>query len=223
MNPARLLVIVASAFAAVCTTSCVHGTKPDPASRGSSFTVSLPPLDLAAEEYIQSVEVTIESGRIATIDRTWDDWDMELEWDNPEELALKCHARHFSTGFQSTQDFSRFITVQVGSLSSRAFDIMATVRTASTERTGRGEREYHLGRSDLILSPKPSASIWRIRGPFSLSPESGTYIVQWGYDGAEIAKQLGITIDQLALLNPGVDLSHLKVGQVLVVSEKVRK
>jgi hypothetical protein len=228
LKSARLLVIVASAFTAVCNTSCVHGTKPDAVSRGSSFAVSLPPLKLADWEYIQSIEVTIEGGRIATINRTWDDWDMELDWDSPGDLALKCQARHFSSGFQSTQEFNRFITVQVGSPScdttgSTSFDIMATVRTGSPDGTGRGEREYHLARSELILSPRPSASIWGKRAPFYYSPESRTYIVQWGYNATEIAKQLGVAVGELSLLNPGVDLSHLKVGQVLIVSEQERK
>src|ERR1039458_188374 len=122
---------------------------------------------------------------------------MQFTGISPVDLALKCHARHFSSGFQSTREFNRFITVQAGSPSgdttgSTSFDIMATVRTDSTDRTGRGEREDHLARSELILSPRPSASIWRTRAPFYHPPESRTYIIQWGYNATEIAKQLGV-------------------------------
>jgi hypothetical protein len=228
MNSARFFLIVALAVTAVCNTSCVHGTKPGAVSRGSSFTVSLPPLKLADTEYIESVEITIEGGRIATINRTWDDWDMGLQWDNPGSLTLSCRARHFSAGRQSTGDFTRIVTVEAGSPSrettkSGSFDIMATVRTACPNGTGRQNREYHLVRSDLILSPPPSPSIWRTRAQFHRSPESRTYVVQWGYGATEIANQLGMTVGQLSSLNPSVDLSHLQVGQVLIVSEPAHK
>jgi hypothetical protein len=220
MLATRLLLGVAAAFMAVCVTGCVHGTKSDTVSHGSSFTVSLRPLKLADREYIQSVEVTIECGRIATINRTWDDWDMELIWDSPGVLAFNCKARHFSSGFPSTQEFDRFITVQVDSGS---FDIMATVHTDSIDDTGRGERVYHLSRSEFTLSPRPSASVWRARAAFYHSPESKTYIVQWGYNATEIAEQLHLTVGQLSFLNPGVRLSQLNVGQVLNGSEQALK
>ncbi len=228
MMSTRLLVMVVSIFMAVGNTGCVHAPKPDPARPGLLCTVSLPPLKLEAGESIQSVEVTIVDGRIATINRTWDDWDLALVWDSPGELELKCHARHFVSGFQSTQKFGRFITVRVGPLlgdSPRltSFDIMATVRTGSTDKTGRGERDYHFSRSDIVLSPSPPVSVWRKRDPFSRPSEVGVYFVQWGYGGAEIAEHFHLTMEQLSLLNPGVDLSHLKVGQALLVSAQTRK
>ncbi|HSY18924.1 MAG TPA: LysM domain-containing protein [Candidatus Acidoferrales bacterium] len=220
MNSTRLWVVVASVFMAVCPTGCVHGPGSGTARQGSSFTVSLPPLKLADGEYIQSVEITIEGGRIASLNRTWDDWDMEMNWDRPGYLTLNCEARHFNAGFPSTRAFDRFIVVESNSGS---LDIAATVHTASTSDTGRRENVYRLARSDLIFSPPPGASVWRTRAPFDYSPGSAKYVVQWGYDAAEIAKQLEVTAGQLSSLNPGVDLAQLKVGQVLVVSEPARK
>jgi len=211
-----ILVIVASVLMAVCNTGCVHRPAIYAEHDGLLCTVSLPPLTLAYEEYIQSLEVTIADGRVATINQTWDDWDMELDWDSPRDLALKCHARHFSSGFQSTQAFNRFMTVQVKGTS---FDIMATVRTASTDNTGRGEREYHISPSEIVLTPRPHPALWLSKEAFYRCPEDGVYIVQWGYSAREIAAQCHLSIEQLSLLNPGVDLSNLKVGQKIHVAQ----
>jgi hypothetical protein len=228
MKSNRLLAIVASAFMAVWNTGCVHGPKADAPDHGSLCTVSLPPLELAGGEYIQSVEVTISDGHIATINRTWDDWDMKLEWDSPGDLALKCRARHFSSGFQSTRAFNRFITVQVGSPAcdtsrSTSFDIRATVRTDSTDKARRGEREYHFSRFDIVLSPEPNAAVCIKRDALLRTSEAGVYVVQWGHSATEIAAHFHLTVGQLSLLNPGVDLSHLRVGQRLLVSEPAAK
>lgn len=216
----RILLVASLVFMTAFAGGCVHRIKPAAANHGLLFTISLPPLKLAEEEYIQSVEVLVEGGRIATINRTWDDWDIGIKWDSPNLLAMNCEARHFSAGFASTREFDRFITVEAASGS---FDITATVNTDSTDNTGRGERVYHLSRSDFILTPRPSASVWSSRAAFYHTPESKTYIVQWGYSAKEIAECLHLTEGQLSSLNPGVDLSQLKAGQVLNVSELERK
>lgn len=46
-------------------------------------------------------------------------------------------------------------------------------------------------------------------------PEPGVYLVQPGDGATLIARNLCVSVDQLAALNPGVDWSHLKIGQKL--------
>ena len=221
MSSMRLMAIVSAALMAVCVVGCVHGTKPDAARHSLLFTVSLPPLKLAENEYIQSVDVTIYGGRIATVNRTWDDWNISIGPDsNPDDWVCYCEARHFSNGFSSTHELDRFITVKADLA---AFDIRAAVTTERAGVPDLGEKVYHLSRAEFILNPRPGASVWRQRAAFDHAPESHTYIVQWDYDAMEIGKRLHLTEAQLSLLNPGVDLSQLKVGQVLNVSAQVRK
>jgi hypothetical protein len=223
MNSNHLSVIIVSAFMAVCNIGCVHQNYAG--HGGPLFTVSLPPLKLAQGEYVESVEIDVLEGRIATINRTWDDWDTDLFWDSPDKMIWKSYAGHFGNGFEDTQPFSRFITVQTGSASTDlswlpSFDIMATVHTESTDNLD--GKDYKISGRELILSPKPDDSIWRKRGPWY--PDSnGVYCVQWGYSAEEIAAHFHLTMEQLSKLNPGADLSNLPVGRLLYVSEQARK
>ena len=76
------------------------------------FAVSFPCVSLAKHEYIQSVEVVVRCGRIASIRHLLEDWDLELGWENPSFLKLTSQARHFSAGLASVSELVDFITVQ---------------------------------------------------------------------------------------------------------------
>ena len=221
MLSTRLMVKVSAAFMVVCAVGCVHRTKSEADSQGVLFTVSLPTLKLAGNEYIQKVDVTIYGGHIVTINRTWDDWNISIGPDsNPDDWIVFCEARHFSNGFSSTHELDRFITVKADSAS---FDIKADVTTERAGDPDLGDKVYHLSRTEFILSPRPNASVWKTRQAFNYSPASRKYVVQWGYDAREIVEQLHLSESQLSLFNPGVDLSQLEVGQVLNVSAPERK
>ncbi len=209
---------IASVLLAIGNIGCVHHSAASKPENGTSFTVSLPPLKLADGENIQSVEVKIFGGRIVSINRTWDDWNIEMYWDTPDNQIIKCEAGHFVSGVFTTHKFDRFITVEpkMDFPELPSIDISATV---TTDGSGSGGREHHISRSEFILNPKPSAAIWRTRDPFFPGNKPGLYCVQWGYSATEIAAHFHISIGRLSVLNPGVNLANLKVGQMLYVSE----
>lgn len=66
----------------------------------------------------------------------------------------------------------------------------------------------------LVLSGcatnRPFYTDWR-----AAYPSPGVYLVQPGDNAAKVAKNLCLSVKQLATLNPGADMSHLKIGQRL--------
>ena len=55
------------------------------------------------------------------------------------------------------------------------------------------------------------------------STEPGVYIVQPGDSAPKIIAQFHLTLARLSVLNPGVALSPLKIGQKLFISEETSK
>ena len=61
---------------------CAHQPKLATSGAHRYLSVSFPRVKLAEHEYIQSVEVFVRCGRIVSIERLLDDWDLEVQWDN---------------------------------------------------------------------------------------------------------------------------------------------
>jgi len=51
--------------------------------------------------------------------------------------------------------------------------------------------------------------------PRTAFPEPGVYLVQPGDSATLIANNLCLSVERLSTLNPGMDRSHLKIGQRL--------
>jgi hypothetical protein len=128
---------------------CAHRLGPEPSVAQRQVSVSFPRLEFANEEYVQSIEVEIRCGRVVSINRLLDDWDLELAWDHPGRLMLEMHARHFSSGLADLSVLDDFITVESDEVS--AFTITAHVRTASTDPTGRGERTNAVSHANFMF------------------------------------------------------------------------
>ena len=66
---------------------------------------------------------------------------------------------------------------------------------------------------------KPAAAAGKSSGPVVAGP--GEYIVKAGdTSGTKIAKAVGVSIGDLQAVNPGVNWSHLSIGQKLKLPKK---
>jgi hypothetical protein len=140
--------------------ACAHPPARKAGTAPQCFSVSFPNVTLAASEYIESVEVVVRCGRIESIKRLLDDWDLKVEWDNPDLLKLNMIARHFSTGLPNTDQLKEFIIVResadngcYNAVGKPGMNITATLLTQKTDPAGGGERKYEFSQTDLILKP----------------------------------------------------------------------
>jgi hypothetical protein len=115
-------------------------------------TVSFSDVKLEKYEYIQSVEVSITRGHVASVNRLLDDWETDVHWDNPGLKIVDLQAGHFSSGLASIHKLDGFISIIPDD---SYFDIKATLITKSCDPTGRTPRRIFLNRSQLILTPQP--------------------------------------------------------------------
>jgi len=114
-------------------------------------TVSFADVKLEHDEYVQNVEVSIKHGHVVSANRFLDDWDTEVQWDNPSLQFVNLQARHFSNGLADVHKLDGFITVRPDNA---YFDIKVTLLTESTDPTGRVPRKIVLDHSQLILKPQ---------------------------------------------------------------------
>jgi hypothetical protein len=149
MSHPRFMKSFLAVWVAFMGAGCAHRLGPEPSMAQPQVSVSFPPLKFANQEYVQSVEVEIRCGRVVSINRLLDDWDLELAWDHPGRLMLEMHARHFSSGLADLSVLDDFITVESDEVS--AFTITAHVRTASTDPTGRGERTNAVSHANFMF------------------------------------------------------------------------
>ena len=128
------------------TAGCVHHS-----ITTSHQIVSFADVKLEHDEYVQHIEVSIKHGHVVSANRFLDDWDTEVQWDNPNLQFVNLQARHFSNGLANVHKLDGFITV---SPDDAYFDIKVTLSTESTDPTGRAPRTIVLGKSQLVFKPQ---------------------------------------------------------------------
>jgi hypothetical protein len=112
--------------------------------------LSFPTLKLEPDEFIQSIDLEIRGGRVASINQLLDDWDLELAWDNPGLLVLRMNARHFSAGLADLRLLNKFITLE--NQPGEALRLSAKLVSSSTDPTGRADRTYEIPHPQLMLT-----------------------------------------------------------------------
>ncbi|MEO8426173.1 MAG: hypothetical protein ABI651_03590 [Verrucomicrobiota bacterium] len=132
---------------------CAHKPMPQSGAAHHYLSVSFPRLKLTESEYIQSVEVIVRCGRIVSIGRLLNDWDLEVQWDNPSFLKLRTQARHFSAGLPNVNQLADFITVEETAdpdcfsfVGKKGMTVTATLFTDMTDPPGGGVRKYSFPR-----------------------------------------------------------------------------
>jgi hypothetical protein len=201
---------------------CSH--KPAEHESVQLFKVSFPEVALAKDEYIQSVQVQIESGRVAAVNVLPEDWDVELVWDTPSLLNVKYTARHFSSGLETAHALDGFITLQPQP--AREFDAKAKLTTASPDPTGRAPREISFCKTNLVFQgvgrvPNAALPDWLVSYPAPptnrFAGPSGDYMVRSGDTIVAIAAEFYIEPSELIALNPGIRPTALKIGQKIKI------
>lgn len=148
--------LVVALLVSGCATSQTRRAESDqtntPAEAGR-FSVSLPSVNLADSEFIQSVNLEVRSGRIFSVARMMNDWDYEVVWDTPDRVVFECSARHFSSGLSSIERFSNVITVQ--SDSPGRLQLHLIIKTSSCTPTGRPDREFQFEHETIRLRSLP--------------------------------------------------------------------
>ena len=146
---AGLAIALAALFSALA--GCAREPRAEAKAPTPRFTVALPPITLAANEYIQSVAVDVHSGRVVSVNRLQDDWDYQVTWDHPGLVTVTCLARHFPAGLSDTKPLAGFLTVEA--TDTEPLQVTATVETESPTPTGRPDRTVAISETQIILSP----------------------------------------------------------------------
>jgi hypothetical protein len=128
---------------------CIHQSGPQPHTSHGAACVSFPHLKLGTKEYVQSINLTIQGGRIIAINHLLNDWSMEVTWDNPELLFLNMEAGHFISGLGNLSQLDNFITVEPGD----HFTLTGTVSTETANPLKSIETNYFVPQKDFILRP----------------------------------------------------------------------
>ncbi|MGH7992138.1 MAG: LysM peptidoglycan-binding domain-containing protein [Limisphaerales bacterium] len=200
---------------------------------GDFVLVSFPEVTLAKNEYIESVEVEVQDGMIATINWIPQDWSIDLQWDNPELSLLSLSAGHFPSGLTSARDLNGFITVQTGHPT--RFEIKARLLTEIASPTNPECRTNVLTQSRLILRPvsRPqNLSRMHVMSPEFMQKyipplpfvnQAGQYVVRKGDSLAAIAELYGLSMSELLAMNPGLKEVQPKAGQLIRVRKNEQK
>ena len=137
-----------------------HGSLERTSSDRRLFAVSLSHVNLAENEYIQSVEVVVRCGRIVSIRRLLNDWDLEVQWDSLSLVKLTTQARHFSAGQGNVNKFADFITVEATTdpdcdsfAGKMGMSVTATVSTDMAGPLWGKVKKYELSEKEMILKP----------------------------------------------------------------------
>ena len=121
-------------------------------SATEKWVISFADVKLEKNEYIQHVQLNITRGKVVAMNRFLDDWDTQVEWDNPSFQRVILEARHFNSGLADIRQLDGFITLTAEKEDGR-FDINAVLATEKTTPPG-GDGNIRLDRSRIILSPK---------------------------------------------------------------------
>jgi hypothetical protein len=207
---------------------CAHGPTSPGWRAGQFLTVSLPQVTLATNESIQSVELEIQSGMLATINCVPLDWSIQLRWDSPSVILLSFTAGHFVSGLTGTRGLDGFISVQAGDPSQ--FEIATRLLIGIAGRESPDCRTNVLTQSDLVLKPcsrpqngsplhtmPPEFMEKRIVPPPRASAGADYMVSTKGESFATVAKLHGISLSDLLALNPGSSDGPLRVGQKIRV------
>jgi LysM domain len=208
-------------------------------STGQPMTVSFPAVVLADKQLIQSLELTLEFGRVIAINHVPQDWQVELRWSDRYCIGLKCYAGHFSAGLSSVKELDGCVTVLAGhpsKLDIRA-DLAAEILSLSeaTETKNQDAGTFTFSRSELGLKPVSQIKQLQTIAPSVLlaPPEwlgksepapalrhansDGIYIVRKDDTVELIARSFGLTIRDLVSLNPDWRAAQLLIGQTIKV------
>ncbi len=122
------------------------------------LSVSFPHVNLAEFEYIESIKLIIGCGRIESVQRLLDDWDLKIQWDNPQMLILTMFAGHFPSGLPNIDELADFIIVResagancYNAVGKKGMNITATLYTDKAGAVVGAERKYEFSQSELIL------------------------------------------------------------------------
>lgn len=129
---------------------CSQRATPQYAIAENTASLSFPTLKLESDEFIQSIDLEIRGGRVASINQLLDDWDLELAWDNPGLLVLRMNARHFSAGLADLRLLNKFITLE--NQPGEALRLSAKLVSSSTDPTGRADRTYEIPHPQFTLT-----------------------------------------------------------------------
>jgi len=208
-------------------TGCARTTSPSGWQAGDFLTISFPKVDLAENEYIEAVEVTVQGGMIATINWIPQDWSIESHWDNPELAMLSLQAGHFPAGLTNAEALDGFITVQAGHPT--RFEIRATLLSESPHPVEPMSRTSVLTQSQLILRqvPRPqnlsrshvmaAEFMEKYTPPPPFVNEAGQYVVRRGDTLVSIAALNGLSMSELLTMNPELQAKKLITGQKIRV------
>lgn len=194
---------------------------------GGFFSVAFPEVKLAENEYIESVEVAVQAGMIATMNWIPPDWSIELYWDTPELTRLTLQAGHFPAGLTNAKLLDGFITVDAGHPT--RFEVKATLLTEIPHPEEPISRTHVFNHSQLVLKPVSRPS--HLSRSHVMPPEfreayippppqvnaQGQYVVRKGDTLESIAALHGLSLPALRGLNPGLHADHLVTGQLLRV------
>lgn len=145
----RLLNIVSLVMAVFVVGGCAHQPVLRPVREFSQVRVSFPPLKLAANEFIQAVEVEVRCGHIVSIQHLPFDWDLKVEWDSTSYEKLSARADHFSAGLASAYKLADFITVR--DAGDGCLSIKANLVTDRAGSSNGETRKYEFSQAQLIL------------------------------------------------------------------------
>ncbi len=228
-----LTLIVVLAGLALCLAGCSCAAPTQGWQAEDFLSVSFPPVKLATDEYIESVELELQDGMIATINWIPPDWHLDARWDTPNLTLLNLWARHFGSGLTSGRDLDGFITVQAGHPT--RFEVKARLLTEIPNPTEPKCRTNFFTQSNLIFRPVSRPEnlsrshvmevefLKKYTPPPPFVTERGEHVVRRGDSLASIAKLYGLSISELTALNPGLQGEEVKVGQLIRIRKNQRE
>src|SRR3954470_978520 len=149
--------ITCSVVLLLALTSCSHDPTTPPAS-ARLLTISFPNLPLAENEYIQSITLEFDSGRVVSLNPMPSDWSATLHWNNTNCCSLTAEAGHFSNGLRSLRQLDRVITVLAGHPTRFEIRATTTAQSLGNETNEGSERTFDLTEKDLRLEPASQSS-----------------------------------------------------------------
>ena len=113
--------------------------------------VNFPQVKLDKGEYIQDVEVKINFGVVACINRPIEDWNYSVTWDNPDQQIVSLNAGHFSSGLDDIRQLDGFITIAVQPNDKNLLRVETVLTTENTDPAGGGMRKIRIEPKQMLL------------------------------------------------------------------------
>jgi len=126
-----------------------------PQNHEQRLQVIFPAVKLDHGEYIQKFDIAIYYGMVTSVNRSIQDWDYSVTWDNPDQQNVGLLARHFSSGLADVRKLDGLFTIAVDPTNSPYFKIETVLNTQKTDPTGGGTREINIPAEQMILKPAP--------------------------------------------------------------------